>query len=294
LKHPNSIDLGEFRRVATFLTVFVGLLLGFFLSSSMHRWFSCANGFLELFDAIRNLQMQLLALGVSQDRVALCLRYGVLSAWFLSTQLQLEAHYSGSDVPSEALWAALDEVQDKGGKYVFLNDKEKEQLQKAHDPSALIWTWVGSLVGRMAQDKEIPPMASPTYGRIMHLSQSAHASIRTVRASISVQAPFIYVQMLSVLVHTNNILNAVTFGVTLGVASCTTKKHSNGKSAEEHSTSGQVARDMQDVVVAFCTSVVAPCIYQALLHVAICIASPSTEQKRKSPQRNFLIVCRGI
>jgi len=45
---------------------------------------------------------------------------------------------------------------------------------------------------------------------------------------------------------------------------------------------------MQDVVVAFCTSVVAPCIYQALLHVAICIASPFNRAEAKIPTKELL------
>lgn len=47
-----------------------GLLLGFFLSSSVQRWYNCTNGFLELFDAVRGLHMQLNAMGVPKDRRA--------------------------------------------------------------------------------------------------------------------------------------------------------------------------------------------------------------------------------
>merc|ERR1740117_2665868 len=78
--------------------------------------------------------------------------------------------------------------------------------------------WVTSLVGRMAQDGSIPPMPSPTYGRIMGLAQSAHGGIRQVRSCTNVQAPYIYVHMLAVVVHINNLLNAISFGLILGTS----------------------------------------------------------------------------
>merc|ERR1719272_1360957 len=73
---PAALKAAKFIKVGTFLNVFVGLLLGFFLSSSINRWYACATGFLELFDAIRALQMQCHALGVSPQRESTMIRYG--------------------------------------------------------------------------------------------------------------------------------------------------------------------------------------------------------------------------
>merc|ERR1719214_520373 len=86
--------------------------------------------------------------------------------------------------------------------------EETAQLRPLSDHAGLLWIWIGSLIGRMAQDGEIPPMASPTYGRIMNLAQEAHNGIRNVKASVCVQTPFVYVHMLASLVHINNLINA--------------------------------------------------------------------------------------
>merc|ERR1719272_1158450 len=56
----------------------------------------------------------------------------------------------------------------------FAGAAETEVLQLVDDPASLVWIWVASLVGRMAQDGEIPGMPTPTYGRIMNLVQEAH------------------------------------------------------------------------------------------------------------------------
>ncbi|CAK9086845.1 tRNA (Cytosine(34)-C(5))-methyltransferase [Durusdinium trenchii] len=87
VKDPAKLNVARFQRISSFLEVVVGLLLGFFLSSSMQRWYSCTNGFLELFDAIRGLHMQLNAMGVSKEKVQLCLRYCVVSAHCLNHDL---------------------------------------------------------------------------------------------------------------------------------------------------------------------------------------------------------------
>merc|ERR1719420_185859 len=100
------------------------------------------------------------------------------------------------------------------------------------EPSALIWTWVASLVGRMAQDGDIPAMHTPTYGRILGLVQAAHGGIRSINASMVVQAPFIYTHMLSTLVHLNNILNALSFGMLLGVTIGTIMQNENNKKGD--------------------------------------------------------------
>merc|ERR1719353_998306 len=88
--NPERMKVAKFTSVSKFLNVVVGLLLGFFLSSSVTRWYTCVNGFLELLDAIRNLQMQFVALGVPETETNLCLRYAFVSAWLLYGQLLLE------------------------------------------------------------------------------------------------------------------------------------------------------------------------------------------------------------
>merc|ERR1719281_1516474 len=88
--NPVVLKVGKFTEISKFLNVVVGLLLGFFLSSSMNRWYTCVNGFLSLLDSIRNLQMQFTALGVPEPQTILALRYGLSSAWLLYGQLIVE------------------------------------------------------------------------------------------------------------------------------------------------------------------------------------------------------------
>merc|ERR1712151_209776 len=88
---PSALKVSRLTALSTFLNVFVGLLIGLFISSSLSRWYTCADGFLELFDSIRNMQIDLYSLGVEDAKVEAILRYGVLSAWMLNMELAIEA-----------------------------------------------------------------------------------------------------------------------------------------------------------------------------------------------------------
>eukprot|EP00747_Dinoflagellata_sp_TGD_P027092 gnl/TRDRNA2_/TRDRNA2_132380_c0_seq4.p1 gnl/TRDRNA2_/TRDRNA2_132380_c0~~gnl/TRDRNA2_/TRDRNA2_132380_c0_seq4.p1 ORF type:complete len:512 (-),score=87.57 gnl/TRDRNA2_/TRDRNA2_132380_c0_seq4:87-1622(-) len=272
---PAALKAGKFVKVGTFLNVFVGLLLGFFLSSSVNRWHQCATGFLELFDAIRNLQMQCHALGVPPARENFLVRFGVLSVVLLHMELVIASRPQIEHITvKRRMWLALE--NERPG---LVLPQEKNMLRTTDEASGLIWTWVASLVGRMAQDGDIPPMASPTYGRMLNLVQAAHSGIRSVRSSMVVQAPFIYTHLLANLVHLNNILNSLAFGMLLGVTIGTitqanTPKAERPPQMTRGATDNQAARDIQNLTIGFFFMMVGPIIYQALLQVSILIAQP--------------------
>merc|ERR1719310_652187 len=115
------------------------------------------------------------------------------------------------------MWKEL-ESEEMDRKFGNLRTDEIELLRNIHDPAGLLWTWVASFVARLAQDGFVPPMQSPTYGRVMHHVVDAHTGIRKVRSSLSVQAPYIYVHLLASLVHLNNVVNAISFGIAWGAS----------------------------------------------------------------------------
>merc|ERR1719411_1290616 len=97
------VSADKFEKLGTFLNVFVGLLLGFFLSSSMNRWYRCVSAFLELLDAVRSMQMQMTALGVAPERTNMLSRYGLLSAWLLHLSLNMDLNDGVPDDPPETI-----------------------------------------------------------------------------------------------------------------------------------------------------------------------------------------------
>jgi len=281
--HLASIDPARLQQMGTLLNVFVGFLVGFFMSSSMNRWYGCVNAFLQLLDAVRNMQMQMIALGVHRERVETLTRYGILSAWLLHLSLNNSSETSGShkkpkseSLQLEKRWVLLEKVRPH-----LVNPKEKERLLHHQEGYALVWTWVASLVGRMSQDGEIPPMASPTYGRIIELVEMAYNSIREVRALDMVKAPFVYVNTLAILVHVNHILNAISFGLVVGMTTQVAMDKAEKKV-------GEMPRLLGCLFMQFCMCMVAPFLYLALLDVCVCISQPFTYKETKLPALQFI------
>eukprot|EP00933_Yihiella_yeosuensis_P071126 TRINITY_DN79325_c0_g1_i1.p1 TRINITY_DN79325_c0_g1~~TRINITY_DN79325_c0_g1_i1.p1 ORF type:complete len:422 (-),score=102.62 TRINITY_DN79325_c0_g1_i1:125-1390(-) len=279
VRDPAQLDVSKFQKIAGFLKVVVGLLLSFFLSSSVTRWYNCTNGFLELFDAIRGLQMMLSALGVPRERVHLCLRYAVLSARVLHIDLQCKAmSKADQEVYLKKSWDSLtatkvDWVSNESFAKVY--PKERAKLEPCWDSSGMVWIWVTSLITRMSQDGEIPPMPTPTYGKIIAIAEAAYKGIRMVRASINVQPPYVYVQMMAILVASNNIICAVSFGMTIGVSLGTILAYLKMNPMTDKAVSGDVvSAALQDLGISFMISTIGPFLYQALLEVCVCIAQP--------------------
>lgn len=289
---PSSLDPLRFAQIGVVLNVFVGLLLGFFLQSSTIRWFDCVGGFLMLGNSVRNLQMQLRTLGANQSHCDMATRYGVASAWLLNSQMRsLGKPPSEQPGAREAMWKAMQASPSTGNAGVEqeqgqeqeqapigkLLPQEVDKLRDVSDYPGLVWIWVGSLLGRMAEDGEIPSMASPTYGRIVQLAQDAQGGMRQVRSTILVQMPFSYVHTLATIVHINNLLSAISFGLTLGASLGSVFIHLNPhlhlwnvKPQPAHF----MIQDAQFIIIQFFKCFLAPIVYQSFFEIGLGIAQP--------------------
>lgn len=289
---PVSLKIEHFLKISYFLNFFVGLCVSFFMKSSLERWHDCTEGFLELGDAIRNLHMQFQALGVPEERADMCIRYGLLSGYFLRSQLVYETQ-SPKEIQEtkQRMWEAITSTSTKVAKGISpkIDHDELKLLMTVSDPAGVMWNWISSLVARMAEDGEIPGMATPTYGRIMNLCQDAHDGIRHVRSSISVRAPFVYVHMLASLVHINNLLNAFSLGLVFGVAASGHLMHSGHHPVFKEAVRGnQVERDASfcGVTVLVCT--LGPLFYQAITEISIALSQPFASKFGKIPVDRLL------
>lgn len=284
LKNPEALSVRQFVQVSKILNVFVGLLLGFFLTSSMNRWYTALSSFLGLLDSIRNIQLQMIAFGVPEREMCVVLRYAYVSAWLLYESLMLDTKRLSTkhtmEEEAEAMWQRLmgKRALITRGEYAtsLLTAEEVRILRKTHDPPCRVWVWVSALIGRLAQDGWIPGMNSPTYGRVMNLVQACNASIQQVRASIAVQSPLAYTQCLAVLVHVNNIMNAVTLGLVVSIAALTFMRfeHEPATAPNAQAHHLKVVKDMQElfIICLYCT--IGPLLYQALLIIAMQLAQP--------------------
>lgn len=267
---PSSVDPLKFSQITTVMTVFVSLLLGFFITNSVARWTSCVESFLGLFEAIRALQMQLHALGVSIGKIDRPVRYGMLSAWLLDRTLR-EDRKEG--LPQE-IWDRMLELKDP---LLHVTETELEDLKKMADPAIQIWVWVASFLGSLAQEGEIPPMASPIYGRLLQIVKSAQDSMKQIRAVREVQVPYVYTHTLAAVVHVSNILCATSMGLTLGSCLGSLLVHIDPRLTlygVEPKPNHSADTDVQVLIIQALKCFCAPVLYQAFLEIGFCVSTP--------------------
>jgi len=278
------MNFQKLQKLSTFLNVFVGLMLGFFLTSAMTRWYACVNSFCELLDAVRTMQMNLTALGVKQEHCDRVTRYGVLSAWLLLLTLneQASSHKEVSAQQLQATNARIWQQLEKSRPHLF-EPNEKSRLLHQKDSFALLWTWVASWIGRMSQDGEIPPMASPTYGKLLNNVQWAYNSIRDTRGVLLIKNPLVFIHTLGVLVHVNNILNAICFGTVLGTS--ITATIGPGYELVERKTRAKI---YVRLVMQLLVSMLGPILYLAIFSVSVCVNQPFLYEEAKIPALRFL------
>jgi len=288
--HTNIVRMDMLLKLGTLFTVVIGFLLGMFISSAMQRWYESTGAFMTLLDSVRNMQTQLTALGVESELKDTVIRYGLLSAWLLNLNLQTHCvNKPGQEEPDmtdemmqtprniREIWRQLDKMRPN-----IVSPKERRMLMRYNESYSLLWTWVASLVGRMASDGDIPPMATPTYGRILDIIKTAYASIRKTQAPFLIKAPFIYMHTLSLLVQVNNFINAAIFGIVLG--KMIPYLIFNAGQLREHRLSEVRAPDtFAYVFVAFCLNLVVPALYLTLLDASTSTSQPFKFMDAKVP-----------
>merc|ERR1719253_1882339 len=102
--------------------------------------------------------------------------------------------------------------------------------------------------------------------------------------------------MLSSLVHINNIVNALSFGLTWGASigsllvhmGLHVSEHQGKEGKEGKASQKQATTDMQTLLVSFFFSCFGPFVYQALLEVSIAIAQPFSNVDAVVPTHRIL------
>merc|ERR550532_1121185 len=135
-------------------------------------------------------------------------------------------------------------------------------------------------------------MSSPTFCKLISVVQAAHSGMISVRAAVTVKAPFVYVHLMSSLVHINNIVNAISFGLVLGSTTGTLLMHYARQMHLQHvyerATSVDLLRDVENVIVTLFINMVGPFLYQALLEVSVSISEPFANPETTLPTSRLL------
>lgn len=275
-KHTR-IRTGEFETIVKYLKVFLAFMLGMFMNNSLQRWWQTVNTLTDYFNNIEKLIFCANSFSVQRlgnGREELC-RLCVLSCEMLRAEML-------------CLWADPEEVRSEWTatfnrlqKDLYLKENERSclcQIRPA-DRSISPWSWIAVLLADLFENKGLKPAAM---NRMVVQCQIAVDLASQLRVQLSVQMPFMYAHMMSLLVYCNNVLVAIVCGLSLGSAFKTIMV------AVEIGNFDNTASGLQEIFVSMVTLFVEPMLYQAFLQIGTNFCYPFGKTRDHVPVHRMI------
>jgi len=283
IPRARKFDTQKFEAFGGFLKIFIGFMLGTYVTSAFTRWWFSVSAFE---DFLGNVQQMVFMLHTIRGRPAwrkAVEKYCVCSGYILSAEVR-NVHQcdeaNSVDIPKLLEWL---------GEKDFLSEEEVDMLKTVHSPFGVccrtraIWTWIGEMVSHpeVEEGLSVPP---PLLVRTVVLCQACIEKIEVLKMNVSMQMPFMYAHLLSMLVHANNTIVAISCGIALGSAlnevRCRSEQMSGVRDTErsELGAQSQLYGASQIVAMQIVTVLLIPMCYVAFLHIAHMLCYPFGDQ----------------
>jgi hypothetical protein len=262
---PSGLNAESLSSVVKVMTVSIAFLLGMFMSACLNRWWDTVKSIESLFGSIKKLVMTAINLQLPEAFCTNLARGCVLSVLMMETEMSI-AKMSGSQ---EANWVArFDELEGTGQ----IKKEERKTLESVPpmERSFFSWSLVSNLLCEIRDELQtggIPDTVA--YDRLCELVGVGTSSVSALKTMMTFQIPFVYVHMLSFMVHAVNLLNSVCAGVAIGIS---LNLHHAGKSIDV----GTIGNAMLFLILQ-------SFIYQAILTIGAALSFPVTASAYKIP-----------
>lgn len=264
---PDDYSSDSMSSVVKTLTVSIAFLLGMFLSACLGRWWDTVKSIESLFGSSKKLLMTAINLQLSEEFCNSCSHLCVLSVLMVETEMTIRKQKG----PEQQNWIdRFDDLQAKGQ----ITADERTLLEKvpAMERSFFAWSVLSQRLTDIRRDLVNKDGTEDTvaYDRICELVGVGVSSVSSLKTMMTFQIPFVYVHMLGFMVHTVNLLTAVSSGVSVGLMYSRSKLHGT------HVDHNAVTTDMVFLVVQ-------ACIYQAFLSIGAALSFPVTGEAYHIP-----------
>lgn len=266
-RNPENFNLESMGSVVKTLTVSIAFLLGMFLSACLGRWWDTVKSIESLFGSSKKLLMTAINLQLPDEFCHSIAHLTVLSV--LMVEIEMTIRKKEGD-QKENWRKRFDELEKKGQ----LSAEERRLLELVPPMERSFFSW--SLLSQRLTDirqllaNKDGSEDTVAYDRICELVGVGVSSVSSLKTMMTFQIPFIYVHMLGFMVHSVNLLTAVTTGVTVGIMLAKSKK------TGEHIDHAAIANEMVFLMVQ-------ACIYQAFLSIGAALSFPVSGECYRIP-----------
>merc|ERR1719265_440977 len=267
---PKKLSTERFQQISAFLKVFIAFMLGLFMNNALARWWNLTMKVTEIMLSIKKMIYCLNAVGAPAEPRNEIQRLCLQAVYLWVTEVHTVWL---NDEDAEEEWESVfAKLHHKG----LIKQHEHDfllQMPAEHGKclrATSVFGWIGCRITDVVANHKIPP---PIHARLMMMANDADDKINLSKIFSQVQMPFMYTHMLALLVHINNILVAVTCGLTMGAAA--------GEIYQRHKQDGSGGVPPRDVYTAVQTlgvnmliMVINPLLYQAFLQIAATLCYP--------------------
>lgn len=287
----SKLDTGRFEEFQNFLKFFIVFMLGIYVAQAFKRWWYTVTTFEKFLIAVRQMVFMLHTLQYTEELRCTIEHYCVASSYLVNVEVrnaQVVDKKHRLDVRSMLRWL---------GRQELLDDDEIRQLQngsKAHlGKSRAIWSWIAELVSHPIVEEGIE-VKPPLLARTIILCQGCITEIENLKVNITMQTPFMYAQLLAVLVHVNNYILAVCCGMAIGSAMNEVNRRAQQLAGMRETdrrdlhVMEQLYGAIQTCGVQLMIALITPMLYVAFLHIAHLLCYPFGDESYHLPTETLI------
>lgn len=266
---PKKLSTERFQTIGMLFKVLIAFMLGMFLNNALARWWNIVVKIMELLLSVKKLVYVLRTTNCEVHRVEKIKRLGLLAVYIFVAEL--ESNWCNIEESTEEWEAIFSKVRRR--RLITIREEQELRGIPAGDGqsnrSSAVLTWMCSLLREIHKDNAVSP---PLYARLMLNANDADDKIALAKVMSTVQMPFMYTHMLTILVHANNILGAITMGLTMGTS--IGELFQKQEEFDDRSPRRDIYTSFQMIAASLIISTFQPAIYQAFLQIAATLCYP--------------------
>jgi hypothetical protein len=235
--YTGQLETKRMHEFATYLRVFIAFMLGLYMNSSFQRWWATVTTFKKVLTTTKQLIWTVHMMDLRPELTAEMERKCVSACYILEAEMYTDLGVKNQECVEhwDMTWKYLaDEnlltAEEEDDFRIERGEKHIESDIGCR--SSLIWSWIGHTITRIKQE---PGVLAPMYVRLVSLCHGGLAHVEELKTGVNVQVPFTYSYLLAMLVHVNNVLLAITSGISFAAAL--------GKVEEGHQKVNAISKD---------------------------------------------------
>jgi len=287
----SKFDTTRFDTFAIFLKVFISFMLATYTAQSFTRWRYTVTAFENFLIAIRQMVFMLHTLRVHPKWREQVETYCLASGYIFNCEVRNAQH---SD---KHKWVDTHEVLETLVMHGRLTAEEMQQLRRSSAQhlghTRAIWTWIAALISHpvsMDEKKVLPQLLV----RTIQLCQNCIGEIESMKMNITMQMPWMYANLLAVLVHANNTILSIACGVSIGSAINEIRRRNEQihGTRETHVPHEQLVEEIYGAIQALAAQILivllTPILYVSFLHLANQLCLPFGDDAHCLPTESWI------